>query len=352
MRKREYLDTTSEISFKFYQTPDDFIVDEVPLEEFKGKGNYLILHVKKVEMTTWDMVAVFAEYLGIPAQKIGYAGLKDKHATTTQYLSVDASYERMLKKFHNKQIKILNMTRHTHSIRMGDLSGNRFNINLHFVDNIDSGRIEKVARKIAKNGLPNYFGYQRFGRDNDSIKQAKEMIKGEVFIEDAKVKSFLISIYQSTFFNDWLRERVLLSREKNEGRFLLLDGDVYISEDKKLSTPKIMPTREFEAHKLVPTGLLCGRDVFRARDAAGEIEKEYDDEFLQEKGYRREALIYPQDIVCNYVRKETKLNISFTLPKGSYATVFLESIANKNYTAKDVKAKDSKTKINKDKKIV
>ncbi|MCF6310785.1 MAG: tRNA pseudouridine(13) synthase TruD [Sulfurimonas sp.] len=346
MRKREYLDTTSDISFKFFQTPTDFNVDEVMDGEFKGKGNYLILHVKKVEMTTWDMVAIFAEYLAVPAQKIGYAGLKDKHATTTQYISVDSSYEKMLKKFHHKQIKILKTTRHSHSIRMGDLAGNRFSINLHFVDNIDSGRIEKVARKIAKNGLPNYFGYQRFGRDNDSIKQAQDMIKGEIFIEDNKIKNFLISIYQSTFFNDWLRERVELSREKNDGKFLLLDGDVYMSKDKKLSTPKIMPNREFENNRLVPTGLLCGRDVFRARDEAREIEKEYDDEFLQEKGYRREALIYPKDIECNYVRKETKLNISFTLPKGSYATVFLESIANKNYTAKDVKPKMNKDRKN------
>jgi len=222
---------------------------------------------------------------------------------------------------------------------MGDLAGNRFSINLHFVDNIDAGKIEKVARRIAKDGLPNYFGYQRFGRDSDSIQQAKDMIQGDLFIEDNKVKKFLISIYQSVFFNDWLRDRVILTLDNNESKFKFLEGDVYLSQDGKLSTPKIMPTREFEGKKLVPTGLLCGRDVFRARDDAREIEKEFDDEFLQEKGYRREALIYPQDIECKYIRKETKLNISFTLPKGSYATVFLESIANKNYTAKDVKAK-------------
>jgi tRNA pseudouridine13 synthase len=339
LRKREYLQSVEDISFKFYQTPTDFVVDEIASEEFKGKGNYLILHVKKVELTTWDMVAVFAEFLAIPAQKIGYAGLKDKHATTTQYISVDASYEKMLKKFYHKQIKILSTTRHSHSIRMGGLAGNRFSINLHFVDNIDAGKIEKVARRIAKDGLPNYFGYQRFGRDADSIKQAKDMIQGELFIEDAKMKKFLISIYQSVFFNDWLRERVNLTLEDNETKFKILDGDVYVSNDGKLSTPKIIPTREYESKKLTPTGLLCGRDTFRARSDAREIEKNYDDEFLQDKGYRREALIYPKDIECKYVKKQTLLNISFSLPKGSYATVFLESIAGKNYSAKDVKAK-------------
>ncbi len=291
------------------------------------------------------MIAAFAELLELPAQKIGYAGLKDKHATTTQYISVESKYEPLLKNFQHKNIKILQKTRHSHSIRMGDLKGNRFSINLYDVDMMDAGKIEKVARKIAKNGLPNYFGYQRFGRDSDSINQAKEMIHGELFIEDAKLKSFLISIYQSTLFNEWLRERVNLTLDANESVFKIIEGDVFVDEKGKLSTPKILPTREYEAKKLIPTGLLSGRDVFRARAAAREIEKEFDDEFLQDKGYRRDAIVFPKDIVCNYVRKETLLNISFTITKGSYATVFLESIAGKNYSAKDVKPKAKSSQL-------
>lgn len=290
------------------------------------------------------MIAVFAELLDVPAQKIGYAGLKDKHATTTQYISVESKHEKALKNFQHKQIKILERTRHSHSIRMGDLKGNRFSINLYDVDVMDAGKIEKVARKIAKNGLPNYFGYQRFGQDASSIDQAKEMIKGELFIEDAKLKSFLISVYQSYYFNEWLRERILLSREKNNSEFLLLSGDVYISKDAKLSVQKTIPIKEFAAKKFVPTGLLCGRDALRAKDEAREIEAKFDDEFLQEKGYRREALVYPSDIDCKFIKKESMVNLSFTLPKGSYATVFLESIAGKNYSAKDVKQGKNNTK--------
>ena len=341
MRKREYLNE-NRIDFKFTQTPRDFIVDEIAATEFKGKGNYLILHIKKVEFTTWDMIAIFAEFLNINAQKIGYAGLKDKHATTTQYISVDAKYEKSLKKFYNKNIKILSMIKHDKSIRMGDLKGNKFTVNLQEITNIEAGQIEKIARRTAKNGLPNYFGYQRFGRDNDSITQAKEMIAGDLHIADNKVKNFLISIYQSEFFNQWLRERVVKSREDNDGKFILLDGDVYLSKGTKLTTPKIMPTKDFLAQRSIPTGLLCGRDVFRARDAARVIEEKYDDEFLQDKGHRRVALIYPQDIKCEYIKKETLMSMSFTLQKGSYATVFIESIAGKNYTAKDVQDKPKK----------
>ncbi|WP_295020916.1 tRNA pseudouridine(13) synthase TruD [Sulfurimonas sp.] len=341
---REYLQSTQDINFKFYQNERDFVVDEIPLAGFLGRGNYLILHVSKVELTTWDMIAIFAEFLAIPAEKIGYAGLKDKHATTSQYLSVETKYENLLKKFQHKQIKILSTIRHSHSIRMGDLAGNRFSINLHEVDNIDAGKIEKIARKIAKTGLPNYFGYQRFGRDADSINQANEMIKGELFVEDAKLKNFLISIYQSYHFNEWLRERVLLSKELGSTELVLLSGDVYQLSDKKLTIPNLVPNKDFPMKGAVVTGLLCGRDTIRAKGAAREIEVKYDDEFLQEKGQRREALIYPSDIDCKYIRKETMLNLSFTLPKGSYATVFLESIAGRNYSAKDVKMKEKKRK--------
>jgi len=335
-KNREYF-TDKKIDFRFIQNQDDFIVDEIPLCRFKGSGNFLVLHVKKVELTTWDMIAVFAEFLDIPAQKIGYAGLKDKHATTTQYISVELRYEKALKKFKHPQIKILRRFKHNKNIRMGDLFGNRFKINLQYVDNIEAGRIEKVARKISKNGLPNYFGYQRFGRDGDSLKQAKEMIDGESFVEDTKVKNFLISIYQSHFFNRWLRDRVLRSKAMDLKEFELLEGDVYISKEHKLSTPKYIPYKEFKDKKLIPTGLLCGRDVFRSRGKAREIEEKYDDEFLQEKGYRREALVFPSDIECKYDKTQTALNISFVLPKGSYATVFLEAIGNINLSAKKVK---------------
>lgn len=336
---REYLQNGNQINFDFEQNEKDFIVDEIAHVKYKGKGNFLILHVKKVEMTTWDMIAVFAEFLNIPAEKIGYAGLKDKHATTTQYISVEAKFEKALKKFKHQQIKILSTTKHPHSIRMGDLAGNRFHINLFGVDEIEAGRIEKLSRKSEKFGLPNYFGYQRFGRNEDSIEQAKEMIKGELHIEDAKLKKFLISIYQSVFFNDWLKERVLMSREKNGGKFMLLDGDVYMSSESKLFTPKKKPQKDFEDKKVVPTGLLCGRDVFRARDEAREIEEKYDDGFLYEKGLRREAIIFPKDIEYKYNKNFNIFSISFTLPKGSYATVFLENIANKNLKAKKIKAK-------------
>ena len=338
---RVYLDEKEPIHFKFEQNREDFIVDEIGLK-WKGNGNFTIYHVEKFELTTWDMIAAFAEFLNINAEKIGYAGLKDKHATTTQYISIEAKYEKEIKKFKHPQIKILDKTRHSCSIRMGDLEGNRFRINLFEVTPIEAGRIEKLARKSEKSGLPNYFGYQRFGRDDDSIKQAEEMVAGDLYINDSKVKKFLVSIYQSLHFNEWLEERVLLSREKNDRKFLLLEGDLYITNEDKLFSPKQIQQKDFEAKKIVPTGLLCGRDVFRSRGEAGKIEAKYDDGFVYEKGLRRRAIVFPKDIIIDYKNNFDILNIAFTLPKGSYATVFLENIASKEFKAKKVKQKGKK----------
>jgi len=127
--KREYLEDKKKINFKFEQNKDDFIVDEIP-KKFKRNGNFLILHVKKVELTTWDMVAAFAAFLNIPAEKIGYAGLKATHATTTQYLSFESKSEKQLKKFRHRRVKVLDTTRDTLSLRVGDREANGYGINL------------------------------------------------------------------------------------------------------------------------------------------------------------------------------------------------------------------------------
>jgi len=322
---RKYLQQ-SEVNFTFIQTKEDFFVEELPYKEFSGHGKNLILKVQKQSLTTWDMVAIFAKKLNIDPTTIGYAGLKDKHATTIQYLSFDKRLEKSLQKFHHKQIKILESFYDTNRITMGDLAGNLFRINLYDIDPKGVGKLEKTAHKVLKNGLANYFGYQRFGNDPKNIEYAKEMAVGEHFVEDPKMRKFLVSVYQSYLFNEWLKERVAMSKE---GKYLLLKGDVYVDKNQKYHTPTTIPAKDVVTQKLLPTGLLPGRGVFKAKFEAREIEKKYDDGFVMQKGYRREAIIFPKNLDVKYKAKEKKATITFSLPKGSYATVFLEALAGK-----------------------
>ena len=327
--QRVFLQEHESLDFEFTQNKEDFIVEEIFAKPFKQKGNFLILHVKKINMTTWEMIEKISAFLHIHESAIGYAGLKDKYATTTQYLSLPQKYEKELKKFYDKGITILEVFRDTKKISIGDLASNRFKIKLHKVDDIKAGKIEKIARILEKTGFANHFGYQRFGQD--ALTQAKEMMEGEVFIKDKKVKNFLISVYQSYLFNEWLNERVTLSKKERSNTLKLFEGDVMLGKDEKLFTPKIPSLKDFLDKKIVPTGLLVGRDVFRARDKAREIEEKYDDELLAQKGLRRRAWIYPEALTCKYLKKDGDFELSFVLPKASYATIFIENIANRNF---------------------
>lgn len=328
--KRFFLQKYKPLKFKFYQNVDDFIVTEQPIE-FTNKGNFIILKIKKTNLGTWDLIDKLAKGLRIYDNEIGYGGLKDKNATTTQYISIPRKYAKDIKKFKHNKIEILDTFLHRTKLNIGDLSGNTFEINLHEVKIEDVGQIEKRLKEISKVGMPNFFGYQRFGRDvKENLEKANKIIYGDLKIRDRKLEKMLISAYQSDFFNRWLVDRI----ENSQESFKLLNGDVMqILKDEKLFTPSKISEKtqtDFLEQKIVPTGLLSGRDVFRAKYEAREVEEKYDDTYIQEKGLRRPAIVFPKNISVKYNKETEKCKVKFTLPRGSYATVLIENIANRN----------------------
>jgi len=331
MIERVFAQKHKPLDFKFFQNRDDFIVEENPIK-FSAKGNFIVAKIKKRDLGTWDLISKLSKQLNIYENEIGYAGLKDKNATTTQYISVPKKYSKELQKFKSKNIEILDTRLHNSKLNIGDLLGNHFKIRLHEVDESSLYKIEKVLKEISKFGLPNYFGYQRFGNDTkENLEKAKQLIYGDLVIKDNKISKMLISQYQSYFFNSWLAKRIKLSKEE----FILMEGDVFKDYKKeKLFTPKTITkniTMSFSKKEIIPTGLLPGRKVFRAQSKARELEEKYDDLYIQEKGFRRDALVYPSNTEIKYFKENKQLTISFTLPKSSYATVLIENIANKNF---------------------
>lgn len=328
--KRFFVQDYKPLKFDFYQNKDDFKVYEEPIE-FTNRGNFVVLKIEKVGLGTWDLIDTVARNLNIYDSEIGYAGLKDKNATTVQYITIPRKYIKDLKKFRHSKVKILDTTFHSTKLNIGDLAGNSFEINLHNVEQNDVGIIEKRIREISKVGMPNFFGYQRFGRDfENNLEKANKIIYGDLKIKDRKLEKMLISQYQSDLFNKWLAQRVKISKDS----FKLLSGDVFYSyEQKKYFTPSKINEKvleDFSSKKITPTGLLCGREVYRAKYDAREIEKDFDDTYIQEKGLRREAIVFPENIEVNYNKESKKCALKFRLPKASYATVLVENIANRN----------------------
>ncbi len=337
------------INFVFNKNSDNFFVEEIPLYPFHHTGEWLMLKVRKKDTTTNEVVNVFSK-LGINRRDIGYAGLKDKDGLTVQWISIPRKYKDKINNFSHPKIKIVEKDLHRNKLKIGHLKGNRFFVRFKKVLPVDAKKIERVLIDIKKYGIPNFFGYQRFGKYGNNFDQAKEFIFGDKFIKDKRLQKLLISAYQSKLFNDWLFERIKFSNifEMNDNElkqlgydkefikfiknqkhpFKLLIGDVmchypfgknfYLEEDE---------SERFYKKEIVPTGLLPGKKALRAKDKAREIEEKFD-ELLPANGDRRSAWIFPEILEKTYIKDKAWYEISFTLPKGSYATVMIEIIKN------------------------
>ena len=341
------------IDFHFRQNANDFVVKEIPLYEFSGDGEHLVLHIRKKNLSTFEMVGAIARYLGIKQKEIGYAGLKDKHALTYQYISLPRKYEDRMKSFEHPNIKILESTYHNNKIRMGHLKGNRFFIRVKKISPTSAVKINEALGTIKQMGMPNFFGYQRFGNDGNNHIQGEKIAKGEAREKNPRVKKLLINAYQSHLFNLWLSRRLeinslvnsfelpeletllnmpneLVKKMKAQSHpFKLIEGDVmeHYPHGRLFEFEGSEEDLErFNTRDITVTGLLCGKKVKHASLVAREIEKDFDDT-INADGARRYAWVYPTDIEGKFNAIEAQYEMHFTLPKGAYATVLIEEIA-------------------------
>ncbi|NLC27166.1 MAG: tRNA pseudouridine(13) synthase TruD, partial [Campylobacteraceae bacterium] len=125
MTRSFYLNHSPINGVHFTKNSSDFIVSELPLYEFSGTGEHLVLHVRKKDLTTWQMLQDLSKFSGARVRDFGYAGLKDKDGMTTQYISIHKSFKSALEGFTHEKIKILSTTKHENKIKIGHLKGNR-----------------------------------------------------------------------------------------------------------------------------------------------------------------------------------------------------------------------------------
>ena len=332
--------------FVFNPSPRDFTVEEVPLYSFSGEGEHLILKVRKKELTTWEMLDILSAHLGIRRRDIGYAGLKDKHAMTIQYLSLPFSHAERLEGFAHPQIKILSQERHSNKIRIGHLKGNRFRLRFKKVLGVEKEMLDSVLEWIARYGVPNYFGHQRFGTEGDNWQEGKKILSGTLKIRDRKKREFLISAYQSYLFNHWLSRRIEICRvletfteeeteralklpkgilkdtRKQQHFFKILEGDLLMHYPYGRIFEAEEPLQEGERlmeRDISVTGLIPGRKSKRATGAAGLLEASYDEQ-IPEQGGRPYAWVFPTEITQRYLPEKAHYELGFFLPKGAYAT--------------------------------
>ena len=111
--------------------PSDFVVEEIPVYSPSGKGAHLFVRVRKTDLTTLECVRRIARALSVDEHDIGFAGMKDRHAVTTQTVSVPFPEQRdtaLVLGLKLEGIEVLEAVRHEHKLRIGHLLGNRFEI--------------------------------------------------------------------------------------------------------------------------------------------------------------------------------------------------------------------------------
>ena len=197
------------IGGRIKQEPEDFDVEEIPAYTPSGEGDHLFLWVEKRGMGAEFFVRQVAKRLGIGPGEIGTAGLKDRHAVTRQFVSVPAAAEANLSKLEGDGIRLLNVSRHGNKLRPGHLRGNRFRILIRDANVAAGDQLERILSRIRAEGLPNYYGTQRFGRDGETAKLGLDLLaRTGRPVRQGFLRKLALSAAQSLQFNAYLAQRL------------------------------------------------------------------------------------------------------------------------------------------------
>jgi tRNA pseudouridine13 synthase len=242
---------------KIRATPEDFRVEEIPAYEPSGEGQHLFVQLEKTGLNTQDAVAQMARALRADPAQASFAGLKDRHAVTTQWASFFGADPEAALALELPGIRVLRAARHPHKIRTGHLRGNRFVIRVECDAEPSFAVANAVLSELVATGCPNFYGEQRFGRDRQNLTRARRwLLEGGRAPRDRFERKLLVSTLQSEAFNHWLDLRM---RRVGLGRALA--GDVMRKEDSGglfVAHDVVEVQARMDRWELSPTGPIFG----------------------------------------------------------------------------------------------
>jgi len=309
--------------------PADFCVDEVPAYAPSGSGEHLYVRVQKSRLTTSELVTLLGRTARIPEREIGYAGQKDKHAVTSQWLSLPARCRPVREWELPENVTVLEESRHSNKLRTGHLRANHFRIRLIDVHSESEARLPPLVARLSR-GVFNAFGVQRFGHHGNNLVDALTFVRGGTRFPPRKARllaKLLPSVLQSELFNRylWLRQaRGLEQLLRGEVVRLSGSGASFVVEDPASEQPR------YAQGDLVLQGPMFGPKMRAAAHDAEDLERlvleqsGLDDNALLElgrhaPGTRRDLLMVPEGLRVT-VAEASAVVLEFTLPAGGYAT--------------------------------
>jgi len=312
--------------------PEDFRVDELPLYAPSGEGGHTFVRVRKRLRTSEELARDLARAAGVRPGDVGYAGRKDRVAVTTQWFSVPGLAPEAALALSLPGASVLEASRHPHKLRTGQLAGNRFEIVVRELDEETLGSVGARAERILREGLPNRFGAQRFGRGGGNLESAQRLLRGERVPGDRRHARFLLSSLQAAVFNEALARRALpLDRlELGDVAMLHASGGQFLVEDLAREAPRaaafeISATGPiFGTRVLEPTGAVAERERAALAAFGVDLETLAPPPGIRLRGARRALRVRPEEL--EFEAERDALRLRFALPAGSYATVALEEL--------------------------
>lgn len=307
--------------------PEDFRVEEVLPEEAAGEGEHLWLTLEKTGQNTAWVARQLSRWANLPLRAVSYAGLKDRHAVTTQTFSLHLpGREDPVQPLVIDGVRVLSRARHSRKLKTGQLAGNRFTIRLRQFDG-DADALVERWRHLVKQGVPNYFGLQRFGAGGNNLDRARRWFRGEAKVPRGQ-QGIHLSAVRSYLFNRLLAQRVadatwnrLLPgdfaqfREGQGGFFCEQPGP----EDlERLEDGRISPTASLPGDM---NGDVTAIDEWELRVLADEREWLDGLRARRLQRARRKTRVYPEGGELSWEAGDPVFR--FFLPTGSYATMAL-----------------------------
>lgn len=314
---------------QFRVQPEDFMVNEHMDIALSGVGEHLWLQVRKTGANTDWVAGQLAGCAQVPASEVGYAGLKDRHAVTTQWFSIQLP-GKADPDFSNlpPEIEILYQQRHDKKLRRGALLSNQFILTLRNCSG-DFAAAQAICAQLSQCGLPNYYGEQRFGHNMGNLTKALRWFEGSFTPKKRNQRSLYLSAARSWIFNQVLSARIQQHTwdQRVEGDvFMFEGGSAWFADD---ASPDL--ATRLAALELHPTGVLWGRGELPTQSLMRELETEQAAQFplfcagLEKQGLkqeRRALRIKVAELEFTQLTEDSA-RLSFSLPPGAYATILL-----------------------------
>lgn len=317
--------------------PDDFQVNERPLYLPCGTGEHLYVRITKRGLSTPDLIRHLSSKLGVKAQAIGVAGLKDARAVTTQLVSLQGIDPGRISdiKTDNAIVQVEILGYHRNRLRTGHHRGNEFRLVLREVADHAIDTVPAILDQLRRRGVPNYFGPQRQGKDGDNYLTGAALLYDQTRRDrmSRTKRTWYLNAYQSFLFNRLLARRIDRIDRVLAGDWAMKsdNGACFLVTDAGKEQPRA------DRFEISPTGILFGSRVSWAEGEPGMIEEAV----LTECAATRDALIAAGKACgirgerralrvplaeSDWTLEGSTLTLAFTLPPGAYATSVLREL--------------------------